>query len=66
MEMHSIYNHKAKSKTPKVKTFTFPIEKVTTGEADDAVNSFSIEHNTSVIQLDRIKTIFVYRIIYFD
>lgn len=55
-----------KRRSPRVKTFAFTAEKVASGEADEIVNEFSDTHKVTVIQFERDKHLFIYRILYFE
>ena len=55
-----------KRRSPRVKSFAFTAEKVASGEADEIVNEFSDTHKVTVIQFERDKHLFIYRILYFE
>ena len=55
-----------KRRSPKVKSFAFAADKVVNGEADEIVNNFSDTHKVTVIQFERDKHLFIYRILYFE
>ena len=51
---------------PKVKSFVFGVNQIATGEADMLVNDFSETHKVTVIQFERDKHLFIYRILFFE
>ena len=55
-----------KRRRPRVKSFAFTADKVVNGEADEIVNDFSDTHKVTVIQFERDKHLFIYRILYFE
>lgn len=53
-------------KRPRGKSFAFGVNQIVTGEADMLVNAFSETHKVTVIQFERDKHLFIYRILYFE